>query len=955
MTFLFTDIEGSTRRWEADADAMRAALPAHDEVLRTAIEGHDGFLFSHTGDGVVAAFASPRSAVDAAVTAQLALELPVRMGLATGEAELRDGDYFGAVLNRAARVMAAGHGGQILLAESTAGLLSGVDLVNLGPRRLRDLPNPITMFQVRADGIPEDFPPLRTLDPIPGNLRPHTTSFIGRESELTEVMAAVRAHRLVTLTGVGGVGKTRLAMEVATQLASEFPDGVWVFELAAVTDPAAVPDAVAAVLGITQQSGKNVSESVATALEGRLRLLVFDNCEHLLDATADLLETVLGRSTTVRILATSREGLSVADEQIWPVRSLPVDAAVNLFTERADSVAPGVLGGDAGVIVEICRRVDGIPLAIELAASRISSMTASDVRDRLDHRFKLLVGTRRSLERHQTLRQAVQWSYDLLDEAEKALLARCSVFAGGFDPESACAVAGSDDVDDYDIVNLLDALVRKSLLVVDRAAGRARFSMLETIRQFAEEQLAAGGEAADARRAHAHYFASREEDILALWNSPRQRDAYGWFATELTNLRTAFRCAAEHGDLALAAPIATYTSLLGVMVENYEPVTWVEELIEPARAVDHPRLAALYEMASWCYVTGRLEEAVRYADAGQRVVAASPNIGLSGFEGWLVAGVHNFTGQHERTIEWSRRLIARSPDPFGLARSGLVFALMRAGSQAEAMAVAKDLLDACDAITNPWALSYLCLTYGIVWSDADPARASDAVRRGLAIAQVSGNRWTETHLANILGRLEARHGDPVAALEHLASAIRNYHDSGNTVVMRVPLAVLAAFLAKLGREEAAATIAGYASSPITNSWVPEIKPMIAHLRDVLGEKTYASISAQGGAMTAAAMVTYAYDRIDQARAELNAARSTEEAIADAQYGRGRKRPASGWAALTPTEVDVVRLVGEGLTNRDIATRLVVSPRTVESHLSHVYTKLRLTSRVQLAQEAARNA
>jgi hypothetical protein len=263
VTFVFTDIEGSTRRWEADATAMRAALMVHDEVLRSAIEAHDGFLFSHTGDGVAAAFASPRSAVDAAVAAQRALELPVRMGIATGEAELRGGDYFRTVLNRAARVMAAGHGGQILVADSTAVLLSGVDLIALGARRLRDIAKPVEMFQVLAVGLRCEFPPVKTLDATPGNLRPQTTSLVGRESELGEVQEAVKAHRLVTLTGVGGVGKTRLAVEVASRLADEFPDGAWFFELAAVTDPAAVPDAVATVLGITQQPGKTVSESVA--------------------------------------------------------------------------------------------------------------------------------------------------------------------------------------------------------------------------------------------------------------------------------------------------------------------------------------------------------------------------------------------------------------------------------------------------------------------------------------------------------------------------------------------------------------------------------------------------------------------------------------------------------------------------------------------------------------------
>jgi class 3 adenylate cyclase len=310
VTFLFTDIEGSTRRWEADAAAMRAALAVHDEVLRAAIEAHDGFLFSHSGDGVAAAFASPKSAVDAAVGAQQELQLPVRMGIATGEAELRKGDYFGTVLNRAARVMAAGHGGQVLLADSTAVLLSGVDLLDLGARRLRDLPNPITVFQLRAPGLRTDFPPLRTLDSAPGNLQPAVTSLIGRDAELAEVEAAVRAHRIVTLTGMGGVGKTRLALEVATRLADEFRDGVWVFELAAVSDPAAVPDAVAAVLGITQQPGKSMRESVAAALEGRVRLLVFDNCEHVLDAAADLVEAIRRQSETVRILATSREGFA---------------------------------------------------------------------------------------------------------------------------------------------------------------------------------------------------------------------------------------------------------------------------------------------------------------------------------------------------------------------------------------------------------------------------------------------------------------------------------------------------------------------------------------------------------------------------------------------------------------------------------------------------------------------
>jgi predicted ATPase len=876
VTFLFTDVEGSTRRWEADADGTRAALLAHDDVLRTTIEGHGGLLFKHTGDGVCAAFSSPRAAVDAAIAAQHKLELPVRMGIATGEAELREGDYFGAVLNRAARVMAAGHGGQILLAESTAVLLSGMNLVDLGPRQLRDLPMPVQVFQVQAEGLRTDFPSLRALDVGPGNLRPALTSFIGRESEVAELQAAVKAHRLVTLTGVGGVGKTRLAVEVAGWLADEFPDGVWFFELAAVTDPAAIPDAVAAVLGITQQPGKTVTESVAAALEGRIRLLVFDNCEHVRDAAADLVEAILAHSATVRILATSREGLGVPDEQVWPVRSLDAaagidSAAVSLFAERAQGIAPSfsmVDGDEAGAVTEICQRLDGIPLAIELAASRMASMTAGEMRDRLDHRFRLLVGSRRGLERHHTLRHAVAWSYDLLNDTEKTVLERCSVFAGGFDLQSACAVAGSHDLDEYAILEVLDALVRKSLLIADRSSGRTRFSMLETIRQFAEEQLVAGGEASQIRAAHSRYFAGREADIMALWDSPRQREAYDWFTIELANLRTAFRWAADHGDLDVAATLATYVGLLGALVQTYEPIAWAEELIGPARAIDHPRLAFLYVIASQCYTTGRIEAAVGYSDAGQIVLDKSREALPYGIEAWLGL-VYLAIGQPERMAELCRAL-ARRRDIHVAIRAWLAAALALAGCGGEAMDSADGLIEAAEATSNPSLLAWALAAYSVAFRDADPVGALNAGGRGLVIAQDSGNRTQASLQANRLARREAEHGDPVSAFDHLTLAIRNYHNAGNTTTIRAPLASLAALFDRLGRYEPAATIAGFALSPFAASSVPEITTAINHLRDVLGDQTYESLARKGETMTITEMAKYAYDQIDQARIELNA-------------------------------------------------------------------------------------
>jgi tetratricopeptide (TPR) repeat protein len=498
----------------------------------------------------------------------------------------------------------------------------------------------------------------------------------------------------------------------------------------------------------------------------------------------------------------------------------------------------------------------------------MASMTASDVRDRLDHRFRLLVGTRRGLERHQTLHHAVAWSYDLLSGAEQRLLTRCSVFTGGFDLESACAVSGPEGVDDYVILDLLDALVRKSLLVAGRSDGHARFSMLETVRQFAEEQLAVRGESDAVRTAHAQHFAGLESEIFALWDSPRQREAYAWFATELSNLRTAFRWAMELGDLDAAASIAILATLLGVLGENYEPVAWAEEVIPFARAVDHPRLAFLYVLACHCWQVGRADHARQYADEGHKFIVSDTRRVPLGLDSWLV-GVYTNLGQPRRSVEIFRELPARDEDPYGMTRSGMALALMRAGARTEAMATARGLVDAAKTIANPFGLSFALLTYGIVWCDADPVRAREALRRGLVIAHDSGNRYNESHLTNVLGRLEERHGDALAALEYLERAIHTYHDSGNTNVIRMPLASLAACLDRIGLAEGAATIAGYASTPIVAAWIPELPVAVAHLRGILGDETYQLLEQTGTTMSTAEVVGYAYDQINAAKGALD--------------------------------------------------------------------------------------
>jgi hypothetical protein len=470
------------------------------------------------------------------------------------------------------------------------------------------------------------------------------------------------------------------------------------------------------------------------------------------------------------------------------------------------------------------------------------------------------------MARHQTLRQAVAWSYDLLDDAEKALLDRCSVFAGGFDLQGACAITGSDD--DYTVLDLLDALVRKSLLIADRSSGQTRYSMLETIRQFAEEQLTASGAADQVRGAHARYFAGREADVLALWDSPRQREAYAWVTAELANLRAAFRWAADCSDLDVAAPIAISAASLCGWLENFEPLSWVEELIEPARAINHPRLAGLYAMASTCYMTGRIDPAVRYTEAAQTAISSDGQMLPYGAEGF-VGSAHLTAGLPERWVQWCRARLARGSDTPAYTTACLVIGLALAGRLDEAMAAADGLVDAAEATGNPYVLSFALLAYGLAYPNTDPDGTLAALQRGLTIAQSSGNRANETHLLANLSRLQAEYGDPLAALDYFALAIRKYHDAGNMALVHHPLGLLAAFFDRLGRHEPAATIARFAEvNAIARAW-PEITTAITHLRDVLGDTAYESLARRGERMTIADMVTYAYDQIDQARAELN--------------------------------------------------------------------------------------
>lgn len=585
-TFLFTDIEGSTRLWETHTDAMRAALAKHDETLVTAIAAHDGKIFKHTGDGVLAVFASASDALAAAGEAQQAIAscthpdvgvLEVRMAVNTGDAHARDGDFFGPALNRASRLLALAHGGQILVGLVTerlaGGRLDSLRLVDLGEHRLRDLARPERIFQLAGPDLPSDFPPLTTLDDIPNNLPTIATSFIGRDQELAEVQKLVRGSRLVTVTGVGGAGKTRLALQVAASMANEFPGGTWIVELAAITDPGLVIPAAAAALGVVEQAGRPILDSLIERLATDDTLLIVDNCEHLISAGARLVDALLAGTTGLRIIATSRELLGIGGEVAYGMRSLslPDDAeeltarellrydAVRLFSVRATASKPDFHFSDenAPAVAEICRRLDGMPLALELAAARIRSFSPRQIAEYLDRRFRLLTGgSRTALPRQQTLAAAIDWSYQLLAPTERALFERLSVFQGGFTLDAAEQVCSDDVVDEFDVLELIPSLVDKSLVAADTRAAETRYALLETIRQFARDLLDEHGQADEFRSRHAQFFVGLAEAAEPHIRGGDERLWWDRIEADLDNFRQAMLWATESDSPAMGLRIA---------------------------------------------------------------------------------------------------------------------------------------------------------------------------------------------------------------------------------------------------------------------------------------------------------------------------------------------------------------------------------------------------------------
>jgi predicted ATPase/class 3 adenylate cyclase len=865
VTFFFTDIQGSTRLWERDAKKMQRALARHDEILKGMVEAHGGYVFKMVGDACCATFSSTPKALEAALLAQRAIfeepwdeecKIRVRMALHTGVAEERDGDYFGPPVNRVARLLSAAHGGQVLLSLAAQELArddlpQGARLEDLGERRLKDLFRPERVFQLTAPGLPEEFPPLRTLETYRNNLPVQPTPLVGREREVSEVCERLRNPevRLLTLTGPGGTGKTRVGLQAVAEIIEEYEDGAFFAALATIDDPTLVAPTIARALSVAETGEKPPEETLKEYLREKELLLLLDNFEQVMEATP-LLEGLLGAAPGLKVLATSRASLRVYGEHEFPVpplelpdpRRLPPSErltqyeAVRLFVERARAVKPDffVTNENAPEVAEICARLDGLPLAIELASARIRLLTPKAMLSRLGSRLKLLTGGARNLpERQRTLRGAIEWSYGLLDPEEQTLFARLSVFAGGRTLEAIETVC--DPEGELGAFDRLDSLLEKSLLRQEEGPeGEPRFVMLETIHEFAREKLEESG-AATLKRAHAEYFlALSEEAEPELTGGPDQVTWFERLEAEHDNIRAALSWSLEVGDIQLTLQMA----------------------------------GALNDF--WLY-RGHLSEGMRWLEpALRRSSAVPPSVRAKALK--AAGAILNYQGDDEQSesfLEESVALYKVSDDKWGLARAynslGHTAADRGEWEQAEilygeALNLDRELGRPSHSLNNlGWAA--LCRE--------DYERAAEVLREALVWARRAEDKGSVAAVNANLGWVALGRGEHPQAAALFAEALTLFRDLEDLVNIAECLEGFAGATGMRGEGERAARLYGaadslrqYLGAPLLPGDRPRHERYLAAARSRVGAAAWEAAWEEGRSMTTEKAVAYALENIE---------------------------------------------------------------------------------------------
>jgi len=907
VTFLFTDIEGSTQLWEKHPEAMGTALSQHDALLRTAIESNQGKIVKSTGDGFHAVFASALDSVTAVVDAQRTLQsqswpetgpLRVRMALHTGEGELREGDYFGPAVNRAARLMAVAAGGQCLVSQTTAGLIQDslpghTSLYDLGEHRLKDLIRPERIFQVVAPDLQKDFPPLKSLNAFRHNLPVQLTSFVGREKELGETCRLLKGTHLLTLTGPGGTGKTRLALRTAAEVMPDFPDGAWLVELASLAGSTYILPAIATVFNLREIPGRSLSTVVVDYLRSKTLLLVLDNCEHLIEACAQLTDELLRACPHLKIIASSREALGVAGETSYRVPSLAQPGAGEqtpeklmqseaalLFIERAQAAKPGftLTWSNAPAIAAICRRLDGIPLALELAAVRVKLLTPEQIASRLDNRFSLLVGgSRAALPRQQTLRALIDWSYDLLSGDERWLLRQLSVFAGGWTLEAAETVCAGPDV-----LSLLMQLANKSLVSVDEVESEARYHLLETIRQYALEKLLESGEASQARSRHLEYYLYITEEAEPKLLGAEMITALDQLDLEQDNLRTALEWALENDLLAALRLVGVLHIFWGRRTSISEGINWAKTALARA-AVAYPTESAAKQSFLEAKARALLGEAELMLNLGDNakarpVIEASMTLArqlnatqtLANALG-VGAIIALFLGDISVGQAWVEECITLSRKhgysyTLGIT-SGAGMFLAAVADETIDPGLQEDALTAARASGNPWVIAMatqnsarITATYGrLEEAKALFEKAADIYKQLQDRSMLTSCQSEIGHLFRIQGRV-------YEALKIYRETILTWQELGHLAALAHELECIAYIAAEIEQYERAVRLFGAAEALrelISTSMTPferrEYDPAVKRLRGQLEESHLKAAWHQGRSLTMEEAIQYALE------------------------------------------------------------------------------------------------